>query len=153
MIAPEHTAPGCVSEKAEAVVRRNSVRISGRGTQPMILAHGLGCDQHMWRLITPAFEDDYRIVLFDHVGAGQSDLDAYDPAKYATFGGYAADLLEICAELDLRDAIFVGHSVSAMIGVLASIREPARLSQLIMVGPSPRYRTVHHGKCGPSRVR
>ena len=118
---------------------RNNIRILGRGARVIIFAHGLGCDQHMWRFITPAFEEDFRIVLFDHVGAGQSDLDAYDPAKYATLAGYASDLLEICAELDLRDVIFVGHSVSAMIGALASVREPERFIRLIMVGPSPRY--------------
>ena len=105
----------------------------------MIFAHGLGCDQHMWRLITPAFADEYRIVLFDHVGAGKSDLDAYDPAKYSTLAGYATDLLEICEELDLRDGIFIGHSVSAMIGVLAAVREPQRFSRLVHIGPSPRY--------------
>ena len=105
----------------------------------MIFAHGFGCDQHMWRLITPAFEEEYQIVLFDHVGSGRSDLEAYDPVKYSSLNGYATDVLEICAELNLVDAIFVGHSVSAMIGVLAAVREPSRFSHLIHVGPSPRY--------------
>lgn len=105
----------------------------------MIFAHGFGCDQNMWRAVAPAFEEDYRVVLFDHVGAGKSDLSTYDPAKYATLGGYATDVLEICAELDLRDAVFVGHSVSTMIGVLAAVREPRRFSRLILIGPSPRY--------------
>jgi sigma-B regulation protein RsbQ len=121
------------------VETRNNVRVLGRGTRPMIFAHGFGCDQNMWRLITPAFENDYRLILFDHVGAGQSDLSAYDPAKYASLSGYVTDVLEICAELDLADAIFVGHSVSAMIGVTAALREPGRFSHLIHVGPSPRY--------------
>jgi sigma-B regulation protein RsbQ len=105
----------------------------------MLFAHGFGCDQNMWRFITPAFENDYRIVLFDHVGAGGSDLAAYDRKKYATLGGYAADVLEICAVEGLSNAIFVGHSVSAMIGLLAAIREPDRFEQLILIGPSPRY--------------
>jgi len=105
----------------------------------MVFAHGFGCDQQMWRWITPAFEADYRLVLYDHVGAGHSDLSAYDRRKYGTLSGYAGDLLEICAELDLHDAVFVGHSVSAMIGVLAAIREPGRFGHLILVGPSPRY--------------
>jgi sigma-B regulation protein RsbQ len=105
----------------------------------MIFAHGFGCDQNMWRWITPAFENDYRIVLYDHVGAGNSDLSAYQRDKYSTLHGYAADLLEICAAEELYNAIFVGHSVSAMIGVLAAIQEPHRFEKLILVGPSPRY--------------
>ena len=122
-----------------SVRQRNNVKVFGRGTQPMIFAHGFGCDQNMWRFITPAFEDDYQIVLFDHVGAGQSDLRAYDRQKYATLDGYATDLLEICAAEGLERAIFVGHSVSSMIGILAANREPERFAHLILVGPSPRY--------------
>ena len=105
----------------------------------MVFAHGFGCDQNMWRWITPAFENDYRIVLYDQVGAGQSDLSAYRSEKYRTLAGYAADLLEICAAEELTDVIFVGHSVSSMIGVLAAIQEPERFGKLILVGPSPRY--------------
>ncbi len=105
----------------------------------MLFAHGFGCDQNMWRLVTPAFENEYRIVLFDHVGAGKSDLSAYDRSKYATLDGYAADVLEICAAEGLSNVIFVGHSVSAMIGVLAALREPERFDRLVLVGPSPRY--------------
>jgi sigma-B regulation protein RsbQ len=122
-----------------SVRRRNNVKLSGRGTQPMIFAHGFGCDQNMWRWITPAFENQYRIVLFDHVGAGRSDLTAYSRAKYGVLDGYATDVLEICEAEGLTDAIFVGHSVSAMIGMLAAIREPERFAKLILIGPSPRY--------------
>jgi len=119
---------------------RNNVRVEGKPDgPPMLFAHGFGCDQHMWRLVTPAFADEYRIVLFDHVGAGGSDLGAYDRERYATLDGYARDVLEICEELDLRDVVFVGHSVSAMIGVLAAVEQPDRFSRLILVGPSPRY--------------
>jgi sigma-B regulation protein RsbQ len=121
------------------VVLRNNVHVSGRGSQPMVFAHGFGCDQRMWRLVTPAFEDDYRIVLFDHVGAGGSDIAAYDRTRYGRLDGYAEDLLEICRALDLRDVILVGHSVSAMIAVLAANREPDRFAHLVLVGPSPRY--------------
>src|SRR5687767_2834199 len=121
------------------VIRRNNVRIVGRGRQPMMFAHGFGCDQNMWRLVVPAFEDAYRIVLFDHVGAGQSDASAYDRRKYGTLDGYASDVLEICRDLQLSDVIFVGHSVSAMIGVLAARQEPDRFKALVLVGPSPRY--------------
>ena len=105
----------------------------------MVFAHGYGCDQAMWRLVAPAFAADYRLVLFDHVGAGQSDLAAYDRRKYSTLQGYADDLLEICAELDIDGGVFVGHSVSAMIGVLAAIKEPERFARLVLIGPSPRY--------------
>ena len=105
----------------------------------MLFAHGFGCDQNMWRLVVPAFEDSHRIVLFDQVGSGQSDVSAYDRRKYSTLDGYATDMLEICAALELSDVIFVGHSVSAMIGVLAAKREPERFKALVLVGPSPRY--------------
>ena len=105
----------------------------------MMFAHGFGCDQNMWRYVAPAFENEYRIVLFDHVGAGGSDWSAYSRTTYDSLGGYAEDVLEICRDLELRDLVFVGHSVSSMIGVLAAAREPERFSRLILVGPSPRY--------------
>ncbi len=124
---------------ASNVVSRNNVKVSGRGTQPMLFAHGFGCDQHMWRFVAPAFEDDYRVVLFDYVGAGETDLAAYDPERYSALGGYAQDVLDVIHALDLRDVIFVGHSVSSMIGVLAANREPDRFDRLILIGPSPRY--------------
>jgi sigma-B regulation protein RsbQ len=105
----------------------------------MVFAHGFGCDQHMWRFVSPAFEADYRIVLFDHVGAGGSDLSAYDPERYGSLRGYAEDVLEVCETLELSDVVFVGHSVSAMIGVLAAQMRPGRIGTLVLVGPSPRY--------------
>lgn len=105
----------------------------------MIFAHGFGCDQNMWRFVAPAFERDFTTVLYDHVGAGQSDLTAYNVEKYASLSGYVDDLVEICRELDLKQAVFVGHSVSAMIGVLASIKVPGLFESLVLVGPSPRY--------------
>jgi sigma-B regulation protein RsbQ len=106
---------------------------------PMLFAHGFGCDQNMWRFVAPEFEDDNRVVLFDHVGAGGSDLAAYDRERYGSLDGYAQDVLEICDALDLTGVTFVGHSVSAMIGVLAARREPDRFARLVLVGPSPRY--------------
>ncbi len=122
------------------VLARNNVTESGRADgPPMLLAHGFGCDQNMWRFVAPAFEDTYRVVLFDHVGAGRSDLSAFDRERYSDLRGYAEDVLEICRELGLKDVVFVGHSVSAMIGVLAAAKEPDRFSRLILVGPSPRY--------------
>ena len=113
--------------------------VIGRGTRPMILAHGYGCDQNMWRHLIPAFEQDFRLVLFDYVGHGGADRSAFDPARYGTLHGYAQDVLQICEALDLRDAIFVGHSVSAVIGMLAAQKDPARISALVMIGPSPCY--------------
>ena len=105
----------------------------------MLFAHGFGCDQNMWRYVTPAFENRYRTVVFDYVGAGGSDLSAYDPERYSTLDGYARDVLEICEALTLRDVIFVGHSVSAMIGVIAAAAAPEHFGALVLVGPSPRY--------------
>ena len=121
------------------VLTRNNVRVIGDGTRPILFAHGYGCDQSMWRFVAGAFAADHRVILFDHVGAGGSDLSAYDAERYGTLHGYAGDVLEICRALDLRDVVFVGHSVSAMIGVLAALREPERFAKLVLVGPSPRY--------------
>jgi sigma-B regulation protein RsbQ len=105
----------------------------------MIFAHGYGCDQNMWRLVAPSFYDRYRVVLFDHVGAGGSDLSAFSKSKYNSLHGYAKDILEICDELNLANVILVGHSVSATIGMLAALERPELFSKLIMIGPSPRY--------------
>ena len=124
---------------SEDILRRNNVRVIGSGTQPMLFAHGFGCDQHMWRFMTPAFEPDYRVVLFDYVGSGKSDLKAYDPRRYGSLAGYAQDVLDVVRALDLRDVIVVAHSVSAMIAALAARKEPDRFAHLIMLGPSPYY--------------
>lgn len=124
---------------AENILLRNNVKISGRGKQPLMFAHGFGCDQNMWRFITPAFEEDYKIVLFDYVGSGKSDLKAYQPARYGDLSGYARDILEICDALALEDVIFAGHSVSSMIGVLAAIERPELFKSLVLVVPSPCY--------------
>lgn len=105
----------------------------------MLFAHGYGCDQNMWRFVSPAFEEDYKVVLFDHTGAGNSDDSQYSYEKYNTLEGYAEDILEICEELDLKDVILVAHSVSSMIAVLAAGKEPGRFSKLILIGPSARY--------------
>jgi sigma-B regulation protein RsbQ len=129
------------------VLKRNNVTVSGAGQQAMVFVHGFGCDQRMWRLVAPAFEGRYRVVLLDLVGAGQSDLTAYDPARYSTLAAHAGDVLEVMHALDLHGAILVGHSVSAMIGALAAIREPARIARLVMVGPSPCY-INHEGYTG-----
>ena len=122
-----------------SVVDRNHVTVRGKGTTPMMFAHGFGCDQNMWRLVAPSFEEEYKIVLFDHVGAGNSDQSAYDKDKYAKLEGYADDILQIADELQLKDIIFVGHSVSAMMGVMAAIKNPALFKALILVSPSASY--------------
>jgi sigma-B regulation protein RsbQ len=120
--------------------QRNNVTERGvPDGRPMLFAHGFGCDQNMWRDVAPAFEATHRVVLLDLVGAGSSDTSAYDEQKYATLAGHATDVLEVCDELGLRDTVFVGHSVSSMIGVLAANRRPEVFGALVLVGPSPRY--------------
>lgn len=121
------------------VLDRNNVKVRGAGEQAIVFGHGFGCDQNMWRFVAPSFEKDFETVTFDHVGAGGSDLAAYDEAKYSSLSGYADDLVEIGQELELRDAIFVGHSVSSMIGILAAKKAPGIFSKLVLVGPSARY--------------
>ncbi len=120
-------------------LKRNNVVIRGRGSKAMMFAHGFGCDQSMWRLVAPAFEDSHQIILFDHVGAGGSDLAAYSYEKYNTLDGYATDIIEIARELRLKDAVFVGHSVSAMIGLIAAAKVHDLFGALVLVGPSPSY--------------
>lgn len=121
------------------ILNRNNVSVHGSGKRSLVFAHGFGCDKHMWKDVATRFEDQYQVVLFDHVGAGGSDLSAYDSAKYSSLDGYAADLVEIGETLELRDAVVIGHSVSAMIAALASIARPEMFSEIVMVGPSPRY--------------
>jgi sigma-B regulation protein RsbQ len=121
------------------IIKRNNVSVRGTGATAILFAHGFGCDQNMWRFVAPAFEDRYRTVLFDQVGAGGSDLNAYSFDKYSSLQGYADDIVEIGRTLELKDAVFVGHSVSAMIGVLAAAQAPDLFKALIMIGPSPSY--------------
>ncbi|HUP86381.1 MAG TPA: alpha/beta hydrolase [Acidimicrobiales bacterium] len=122
------------------VLSRNNVRVSGDlGARPMVFAHGFGCDQHMWRFVAPAFEADHRVILFDYVGVGGSDVAAYDESRYATLDGYAQDVIEVLDALELTDVVFVGHSVSSMIGVRAALLRPDLIASLVLVGPSPRY--------------
>ena len=106
--------------------------------QPLLFAHGFGCDQNMWRQVAPCFEDRYRVIRFDYAGSGGATA-PYDADRYATLHGYAADVLAICRDLDLHDVVFVGHSVSAMVGVLAEREAPDLFAAHVMVGPSPRY--------------
>ena len=117
-----------------SVIERNHVVIAGSGVKQMIFAHGFGCDQNMWRFVAPAFEKDFLTVLYDHVGAGKSDLSAYEPEKYARLDGYADDLVEIGRALGVVGGVFVGHSVSAMIGVLASNSGAGNVRELSTCG-------------------
>lgn len=123
----------------QQILVRNNVQVTGSGTKYLIFAHGFGCDQNMWRFVAPAFEDEYKVVLFDFVGSGKSDIRAYNPVRYSDLEGYAQDVLDICEALGTKDAIFVGHSVGAMIGILASVRKPEYFERLVLVGPSARY--------------
>jgi len=122
-----------------SVFKRHHIAVHGSGPDEMMFAHGFGCDQNMWRYVEPAFRQSFETVLFDHVGAGRSDLSAYDPAKYSNLQGYAEDVVAIGRGLGFRKGVFVGHSVSAMIGVLASKVAPELFDRLVLVGPSPRY--------------
>lgn len=121
------------------IIERNNVTIHGKGSQAMMFAHGYGCDQTIWRLLAPSFTEDYEVILFDHVGAGKSDTSHYNRSKYSTLQGYADDIVELGQKLDIHGGIFVGHSVSCMIGVLAAIKDPQLFDRLIMIGPSPCY--------------
>lgn len=144
MSASDSTAAGSpgasgTSRARDEIVRRYNVTVSGAGTRPMLFAHGFGCDQNMWRYVAPAFEDDYRVILFDYVGSGRSRTHAYDLRRYTSLDSYARDVLSIITALDLHDLVFVGHSVSAIIGALVAKQQPQRFAHLIMLAPSPRY--------------
>jgi sigma-B regulation protein RsbQ len=122
-----------------SVLKRNNVVVGGNGDTAMMFAHGFGCDQNMWRYIYPAFQNNYKTVLFDHVGAGNSDLSAYSFQKYDKLEGYAEDIVEIANELNIREGIFVGHSVSGIMGIMAAAMAPDIFKTLILVSPSPAY--------------
>lgn len=131
-------APSDGEPQGVDVRRRNNVTVTGRADGPvLLLVHGFGCDQNMWRLVVPALAKEYRVVLFDYVGSGRSDASAWSEQRYSSLGGYARDIVEVCEELDLRDVALVGHSVSAMAGVLAAAQAPGRISRLVMIAPSP----------------
>jgi sigma-B regulation protein RsbQ len=122
---------------ANDVIKKNNVNVLGSGEKTLLLAHGFGCDQNMWRFMLPALTSHYKVVLFDYIGSGKSDITHYDRTRYSSLEGYAKDILDICEALELQDAIFVGHSVSSMIGLIASIQQPKYFSQLVMICPSP----------------
>jgi len=121
------------------ILKRNNVNIIGKGNKVMLFAHGFGCSQNAWKRIISSFADEYKLVLFDYVGAGKSDISAYDKSKYNTLEGYEEDVIEICEELKIKDGIFIGHSVSSMIGALVAIKHPSFFKKLIFIAPSPCY--------------
>lgn len=121
------------------ILKRNNVKVTGEGTKTIIFVPGFGCDQNIWRFVAPFFEKEYRVVLFDHVGSGKSDTNAYSSSKYSDLHGYSRDVLDICATLNVENVVLVGHSVGCMIGMLASIQKPEYFERLIMIGPSPCY--------------
>ncbi|KHF39395.1 alpha/beta fold hydrolase [Halalkalibacter okhensis] len=123
----------------QCIIKRNNIKVQGSGSRSMLFAAGFGCDQNVWNSVAKAFEKDYKIILFDYVGSGNSDLQAYNLNRYSTLDGYAQDVIDVCTALDLNDTIFVGHSVGSMIGMLASLKHPEFFSDLIMLGPSPCY--------------
>lgn len=131
-----------------AIVDRNNVKVIGQGEKTIVFAHGFGCDQSMWRYITPAFQEKYQLVLFDYVGSGNSDLSAYQSEKYKSLQGYVQDVLDVVESMGLKDIIFIGHSISSMIGMLASIERPDYFDKLIMIGPSSCYLNDTNGYHG-----
>jgi sigma-B regulation protein RsbQ len=126
-------------EYAHPLLQRNKVRVIGNGQQVLLFCHGFGCSQHIWRYLTTSLATRYKLVLFDHVGSGESDLQAYEPTKYSSLAGYATDVLDICEILNLRDVVLVGHSVGATIAMMAAVQQPAYFSKCIMLAPSPCY--------------
>ena len=130
------------------VMKRNNVRVIGNGEETIIFAHGFGCEQNMWKYIAPQFAERYKVILFDYVGSGNSDITAYDSKKYSTLYGYVQDVLDIIEAMNLKNVIFIGHSISSMIGMLAGINSPDYFEKLIMIGPSPCYLNDANGYIG-----
>ena len=125
--------------RRDEILKRNNVNVVGEGDHTLVLAHGFGCDQNMWRFLSPRLSKNFRLVLFDYVGAGNSDISAFEPEKYSALDGYADDLLDVCAALDLKNATLIGHSVSSMIGIIAARIAPERFANMVMVCPSPSF--------------
>lgn len=123
----------------QRVLTRHSVRVIGEGKPPMLLCNGFGCTQHIWHYLTTALAVQHQVIVFDYVGSGESDVNAYSPQKYATLASYAQDVVEICQALDLREAILVGHSVGATIAMLAAIQAPQHFAKVVLLAPSPCY--------------
>lgn len=126
-------------ERSATPLQRHNATVSGGGNTTLLFAHGYGCDKSVWRELIPDFEDRYRVVVFDHAGAGECDRYAYDNFRHSTLDGYADDVIALCEELQSERLVMVGHSVSAMIGALAAIKRPELFDLLVMIGPSACY--------------
>lgn len=126
-------------ENLDYLRQRYNLHLRGRGTTTVLMAHGLACSQSVWDSVCTHLESDYRLILFDFTGAGQADSADYNKARYGTLDGYVDDVLDICAVLELQDAVFIGHSVGGAIGLLASIQAPRFFARVVTVGASPRY--------------
>lgn len=121
----------------QRIIARNNVKIFGEGEQTLLLAHGFGCDQNMWRFVKSDLGKKYRLVLFDYVGSGKSDLASFSSEKYSALDGYAENIIDVCRALNLEKVTIVGHSVSSMIGLIASIDSPQYFANMVMICPSP----------------
>lgn len=133
----------------DEILRRNAVTVLGpESDEVIVFAHGYGTDQSLWRHIAEPFADERRVVLFDYVGSGASDLSAYDESRYDSLEGYADDLIEVLDALGASGVVLVAHSISSMIGALVSIRRPELLREIVMVCPSPRYIDDDDGYAG-----
>jgi sigma-B regulation protein RsbQ len=128
-----------MKDTRDLVISRNNVKVIGQGTRVLMFGNGFGCDLNTWRMITPAFEKEFKLVLFDYVGSGHSDINAYDNDRYSNLEGYAKDIIDICEALNLEEVVFIGHSVSSMIGLLAVNSASEFFSKIVFIGPSPRY--------------
>ncbi|RZI84752.1 MAG: alpha/beta hydrolase [Rubrivivax sp.] len=124
---------------AQDVWHRHHLTVLGEGPRTVVLAHGFGCDQRAWRHVAANLAQDHRVVLFDNMGCGQSDAAQWNPRRYASLDGYAQDVIDLCEQLPWRDLVFVGHSISASIGILAAIAAPRYFDRLILLAPSPRF--------------
>ena len=125
------------------VTMRNNVKVVGKKNAPVLmLAHGFGCDQNMWRFILPELEYHYQIVLFDYTGSGNSLLTDYTVEKYSTLEGYAKDIIDIIDELQLKAVTIIAHSVSSTIASIASLDRPKIIKKIVMVCPSPCFLNI-----------
>ena len=118
---------------------RYAIKTFGSTSNPMVFAHGLGCNQTMWKDVAPAFQSTHQIVMFDLMGFGNSDTSCFSYERYQTLEGYADDFIEVVEETCFEPAVFVSHSVSGMIGILAACKRPDLFRQLILIGPSACY--------------
>lgn len=127
------------NKSRESVIQRNNITVHGNGDKVLVLAHGFGCDQRMWRYVLPTLSERYKVVLFDYVGSGNSDPSSFSVDRYSSLNGYAKDVVDVFEALELENVAFVGHSVSSIIGLIALLEAPNTIAELVMVCPSPYF--------------